>query len=44
MVPDQDRFNYTMRTGVGFSGSPVMVQVEGGEYKIVGVHTHRGMD
>ena len=44
MIPDQDRLNYTMRTGIGFSGSPVIVKDENGQEKIVGIHTHRGMD
>ena len=35
--------DYTMETGVGMSGSPVMIQKQEGDFKIVGIHTHRGL-
>ena len=33
-----------MRTGIGFSGSPVLIEGQDKQFKIVGIHTHKGMN
>lgn len=36
-------FHYTMQTGIGFSGGPIFVRDKyKDQFKIVGIHTHRG--
>ena len=41
--PEKDIMNYTIRTGIGFSGSPVLVEDKDGGCKVVAIHTHKGM-
>ena len=35
--------DYTVQTAVGMSGSTVLIEQADGSYKIVGIHTHRGL-
>ena len=43
-MPEQNIIHYTMKTGLGLSGSPVLVCKDNWEQKVVGIHTHRGAD
>mgnify|MGYP000221092816 CR=1 FL=1 len=40
---ERNVINYTMKTGIGFSGSPILAKTENFDYKVVGIHTHKGV-
>ena len=42
-IPTTHILSYTMPTSVGVSGSPILIKDSHSNYKIAGLHTHRGL-
>ena len=34
--------NHTMKTSIGFSGSPIISRNKQGRLQVIGIHTHKG--
>ena len=39
---DKNIINHTMKTSIGFSGSPIISRNNQGRLQVIGIHTHKG--